>query len=68
MCGDLTALLDGLGVSEPINLVGTALGGGIAIAFAARYTGRLKKRVASSAATGGDRAYCNMLLARADGV
>ncbi|MGY9055195.1 MAG: alpha/beta fold hydrolase [Alphaproteobacteria bacterium] len=68
MCGDLAALLDGLGFPQPVNLIGTALGGGIAIAFAARYPDRVKKLVVSSPATGGDKTSGSMLLSRAEGV
>lgn len=68
MCGDLAALMDAQDFARPVNLVGTALGGGIAVAFAARYPGLVKKLVASSPATGGDNASRDMLLTRADGV
>ncbi|HKK30535.1 MAG TPA: alpha/beta hydrolase [Alphaproteobacteria bacterium] len=68
MCADLAALMDGLSFPQPVNLVGTALGGGIAIAFAARHPDRVKKLVASSPATGGGQASVDMLLTRAEGV
>jgi 3-hydroxyacyl-CoA dehydrogenase len=37
MCGDLAALLDGLGFPQPVNLVGTALGGGFEVALGSHY-------------------------------
>jgi 3-oxoadipate enol-lactonase len=68
MCADLAALMDALSFPQPADIVGTALGGGIAIAFAARYPAKVRKLVASSPATGGGNASKDMLLTRAAGV
>ena len=68
MCADMAALMDAVGFQQSVNLVGTALGGGIAIAFAARYPDRVKNLVVSSPATGGDKASGGMLRTRAEGV
>ncbi len=68
MCADLAALMDAVGFPQPADMVGTALGGGIAIAFAARHPAKVRKLVASSPATGGGNASRDMLLTRAAGV
>ena len=68
MAADMAALMDACGFAGPANLVGTALGGGIAVAFAARYPGRVKRLVISSPACGGGQASVDMLLTRAEGV
>ena len=68
MCADLAALMDAVGFPQPAYMVGTALGGGIAIAFAARHPAKVRKLVASSPATGGGNASREMLLTRAAGV
>jgi 3-oxoadipate enol-lactonase len=52
MCADLAALMDALKFGQPADVVGTALGGGIAIAFAARYPAKVGKLVVTSPATG----------------
>ena len=52
MCADLAALMDVVGFGQPADVVGTALGGGVAIAFAARYPAKVGKLVVSSPATG----------------
>ncbi|MCA8927158.1 MAG: alpha/beta fold hydrolase [Alphaproteobacteria bacterium] len=52
MCADLAALMEAVGFGQPADMVGTALGGGVAIAFAARYPARVRKLVVSSPATG----------------
>jgi pimeloyl-ACP methyl ester carboxylesterase len=49
---DLLGLLDGLGMVHPCGLIGSALGAGIAIAFAARYPKRVARLVACNPATG----------------
>lgn len=38
----LNELLDGLGIEKPVNIIGASQGGGIAIAFAAAHTERIK--------------------------
>lgn len=50
---DLTALLDSLGITEPVVLVGAALGAAHALAYAARWPQRVGGLVISSPATGG---------------
>lgn len=52
MCADLAALLDAVRFPQPAAIVGTALGGGIAIAFAARHPDRVSRLVVSSPAAG----------------
>ena len=53
MVEDLAALLDGLGLGDgPVHLVGTAIGGTIAVAFAARNPGRVASLTVSSPVTG----------------
>ena len=49
---DLRGLLDGLAVGDPVLLAGAALGGGYALAFAARDPERVAQVVATSPATG----------------
>lgn len=52
MCADLAALWDAVAFPQPAAMVGTALGGGIGIAFAARHPDRISKLVVSSPAAG----------------
>jgi 3-oxoadipate enol-lactonase len=52
MAGDIAALLDALGVTGKVALAGIAVGGGIALNFAARYPERAGAVVAGSPATG----------------
>ena len=49
---DLLALLDALGITEPVHVAGTAMGAGLDIAFAARYPERVTRLAISSPATG----------------
>jgi 3-oxoadipate enol-lactonase len=49
---DLRALLDALNITEPVTLIGGAIGGATAITFAAKYPQRVKALVAYSPATG----------------
>ena len=42
---ELSNLLDGLHVTQPVNLVGYSMGGGNVIGFAARYPERVKKLI-----------------------
>ena len=51
MTDDLVALLDGLGIKEKVALVGTAVGGAIALHTAARYPERVAAVIATSPAT-----------------
>lgn len=68
MCDDLAALMDALAFPQPADVAGTALGGGVALAFAARYPAKVRKLAASSPAIGGDSSIEAMLRARADQV
>ncbi len=52
MTGDIAGLLDGVGMTEPCHVIGPALGGGLALAFAGLYPNRVKRLVVSSPATG----------------
>ena len=53
MVGDLIALLDALGIRSRVKLLGTAIGGSIALALAARYPERVASLIATSPVTGG---------------
>ena len=68
MCDDLAALMDAVGFAQPADIAGTALGGGIVLAFAARFPGKVRKVTASSPAIGGDSGIEEMLRTRADQV
>ncbi len=68
LCADLAALMAGVGLDRPADVAGTALGGGVALAFAARAPERVRRLVVSSPAIGGARAIEDMLRARADQV
>jgi 3-oxoadipate enol-lactonase len=49
---DLAALLDALGIMQPVVLAGCAVGGGIVLHFAARFPQRVSALIAMSPATG----------------
>jgi len=68
LCADLAALMDALVFPQPADVAGTALGGGVALAFAARYPAKVRKVTASSPAIGGDSGIEEMLRTRADEV
>jgi 3-oxoadipate enol-lactonase len=68
MCDDLAALMDAVGLSQPADVVGTALGGGVALAFAARHPKKVRRLVVSSPAIGGGDGLAQMLRTRADEV
>ena len=68
MCDDLAELVDAVGLAQPADIAGTALGGGIVLAFAARYPGKVRKVTASSPAIGGDSGIEDMLRKRANDV
>ena len=51
MTGDLIALLDGLGITEKVALVGTAVGGAIALHTAFRFPDRVAAAIVTSPAT-----------------
>src|SRR5258705_7419303 len=52
MAGDIAALLDALGIAGKVALAGVAVGGGIALHFAARYPERASAIAVGSPATG----------------
>ena len=52
LADDLLALLDALGLSSPVALVGCAVGAAVALCFAARYPERTAMLIASSPSTG----------------
>jgi 3-oxoadipate enol-lactonase len=54
---DLLALLNALGITEPVHVAGTAMGAGLGIAFAARYPERVMRLAISSPATGTSSAH-----------
>jgi 3-oxoadipate enol-lactonase len=64
MTDDLIALLDGLGIKEEISLVGTAVGGAIALHTAARFPDRVAAVIATSPATSIPPANRDAVLAR----
>jgi len=68
LCGDLAALMDALDLSRSADVAGTALGGRVALAFAARIPERIRKLAVSRPAVGGARVIEAMLRARADQV
>jgi pimeloyl-ACP methyl ester carboxylesterase len=68
MAEDLAGLLDGLGLAAPCHVAGMALGGGIALGFAARYPQKMARLVVSSPAVGSSDASRPGTLARADAV
>ena len=68
MCQDLSALLAALALQKPVDIAGTALGGGIVLAFAARQPDWVRRATASSPAIGGDSGIEDMLRSRADQV
>lgn len=66
LLGDIAGLLDALAITEPCHVVGPALGGGIALAFAARYAARVCRLAVSSPATGVPAERRAQSLERAD--
>src|ERR1700716_791308 len=52
MAGDIAALLDALGIADKVALAGIAVGGAIALHFAARYPGRTSAVAVGSPAIG----------------
>ena len=66
--GDCEGILDAAGFVEPVAVAGTALGGGFALALAARSLHRVAKVVATSPATGVTGERGRGLLTRADTV
>jgi len=68
LCDDLAALMDAVGLARPADVSATALGGGIGLAFAARYPGKVRRLAVSSPAIGGDSGIEGMLRSRAAAV
>ena len=68
LCEDLAALLKAVGFPQPTDIAGTALGGGVALAFAARYPLTVRRLAVSSPAIGGSDGLESMLRGRADEV
>lgn len=70
MAADIAGVIDATGVAAdgPVDIVGIALGGGVAIAVAARYPEKIRRMVATSPATGGAPAARARMLERAKGV
>lgn len=70
MCADIAAIVraTGFGGGKPVDIVGIALGGGVAIAFAARYPELVRRMVSTSSAIGGSAAAGVSLKERAAGV
>ncbi|WP_323039951.1 alpha/beta fold hydrolase [Gemmobacter sp.] len=73
LVGDLAGLLDHIGADAPVTLVGGAVGGGVALAFAAAHPARCRQVIGLAPATGvppqgrpGVRALADSL--EADGV
>ena len=52
MADDLAALLDAVGIREPVAVCGCAVGGAVALRFAARHTDRTRTLIAMGPATG----------------
>jgi 3-oxoadipate enol-lactonase len=65
MVTDIVALLDALAITEPCHVVGSALGAGIAAAFAARHPTRVARLVAQSLVTRSNPATRAHMVARA---
>jgi 3-oxoadipate enol-lactonase len=68
MLADIRALMDRVGLAQPCDMIGSALGAGIAIGFAIRHPDRLRRLIACNPATGGAGPARDGLLARAEGV
>lgn len=68
LCNDLAALMDAVGLAQPADVAATALGGGVALAFAARYPAKVRRLAVSSPAIGGSDGLGDMLRKRADEV
>lgn len=63
---DAVALLDMLGIRDPVVVVGTAVGGALALHLAALHPGRVRGAIATSPATGVPDAARAALLEKAD--
>lgn len=69
MCADIAGVIDetGFGDGGPVDMIGIALGGGVAIALAARYPDKFRRMISTSSAIGGS-ATRERMLERAKGV
>lgn len=67
MVADLAGLLDALSLRSCM-LAGSAMGAGIAAAFAARHPERVSRLILQSPATGANPRFRDVLLARADAI
>src|SRR5688500_16140515 len=65
MVADIAALLDALSIEKPCHLVGSALGAGIAAAFAARHPSRTARLVVQSLVTRSSPAFRAHMIERA---
>jgi 3-oxoadipate enol-lactonase len=65
---DIAGLLDALAIAAPCHVIGPALGGGIALAFASQYPTRVRRLVVSSPATGAPLERRAQSLQRAEAV
>jgi len=65
MVADIAALLDALAIKEPCQVAGSALGAGIAAAFAARHPSRVARLVLQSLVTQSNPATRPLMIARA---
>jgi 3-oxoadipate enol-lactonase len=65
MVTDIVALLDALSIAAPVYVAGSALGAGIAAAFAARHPARVARLVIQSLVTRSNPATRESMLARA---
>ncbi len=70
MAADIASVIDatGFGDGKPVDVIGIALGGGVAIALAARYPEKVRRMIATSPATGGSPSSRDRMLERAKGV
>jgi len=70
MAADIAGVIDatGFGDGAPVDVLGIALGGGVAIALAARYPEKVRRLVATSPAIGGSPSARDRMLERAKGV
>ena len=68
MVGDIVALLEALSITTPCFVVGSALGAGIAAAFAARHPKRVSRLVVQSLVTRSNPATRPLMEARANEV
>src|SRR3954452_545792 len=66
MTDDLIALLDGVGIKEQVALVGTAVGGAIALHTAARFPARVAAVIATIPATSLPESARDTVLARVE--